>query len=278
MSEKIQLIIWSKNRACQLETLLDSIQRFAPDIFDIFVLYNYTDEFKQGYYKLIEIKCEEVNFCRKLDGQGKDHLLFLLNEIKVPIVCFTTDDTILYQRPPENPQRYMNDCDIFSLRLGKNTTVQNYATREIQPVLIANETMICDEPFETKSLYFYGPVLDWNFTQYPPLCNYGYPFGLDMVCYRKNMIVPLIEQCNFDKPNELESQLIRFRGSVNPRMKCFEHSLAVNVPITNMSNITSSVGVSLEELNTQFLSGKKLRYKPTDIVGCHQVLEYEFIS
>jgi hypothetical protein len=275
MSDKIQLIIWSRDRACQTETLLDSIQRFAPNIFDVELIWgNSTSSYLEGYDKLFR----DIDYLKgsfKSDGLGKKKLLDALNNHPSKIMCFTTEDTILHSKIPYSPQEFMADCDIFSLRLGKNTVVQNYATGELQPALTNYD-------FE-----FYGPdmneltavVYNWNFQQYPALCNYGYSFGLDMVCYNKQMIVPIIEKCSFDKPNELESQLIRFRNSVNPRMKSFEYSKAVNIPITNMSTITASAGVSIAELNTQFLAGKKLRYKldEVQIVGCHQILEYEFI-
>lgn len=271
MSNKIQLIIWSRDRACQCETLLNSIQQFAPDLFNIDLIYSYSDEkYLDGYRKLFTEYNEKVKFHKKEVNCGKNLLLSLTNANKLDTVCFTTDDTILYQSIPATPSLMMSDCDIFSLRLGRNTIIQNHVTKELQPILNANEGF-----YDKCNI----SVLDWNFQNYPPLCNYGYPFGLDMVCYSKSMIVPLIEKCSFDKPPELESQLIRFRGAINPKIKCFEQSCAINIPISNMTGITQHAGVSLEELNSKFLEGKKLRYKLDEvkIVGCHQLLEYELV-
>jgi hypothetical protein len=262
-SDKIQLIIWSRDRACQTETLLNSIETFAPNIFDVEMIWsNSTPSYLEGYNKLFRDK-DYLYGVFKPEGWGKKRLLETIDIHPAEFMCFTTEDTILHSKITESPARHMSDCDIFSLRLGMNTIVQNHATGELQSVLTNYKT---DKD-----------VISWNFLNYHPLMNYGYPFGLDMVCYSKAMIVPLIEKCNFDKPNQLESELIRFRGSVNPKMRSFEHSVAVNVPITNMSTITASAGVSVEDLNAQYLSGKKLRYKPAEIVGCHQILEYEFV-
>lgn len=263
--DKIQLIIWSRDRPCQLETLLNSIQKFAPDIFDIDIIYSFSNENYLTGYKCLCIEYnKKVEFHNKENGSGKNLLLNLIEMQESNIVCFTTDDTILHKSVPCSPSKFMDNCDIFSLRLGTNTVVQNHVTGELQPVLINY----------SKD----GDVISWNFQRYPALSNNGYPFGLDMVCYNKSMIKPLIQRCNFDKPPELESSLIRFRNIINPTIRSFEHSCAVNVPITNMTGITASVGISLEELNNQFLAGKKLRYKlDKPIVGCHQILEYEFV-
>jgi hypothetical protein len=55
MSDKIKLIIWSRDRACQLETLLTSIEEFAPDIFDIETIWSYSaNSYLLGYNKLLK--------------------------------------------------------------------------------------------------------------------------------------------------------------------------------------------------------------------------------
>lgn len=279
MSDKIQLIIWSRDRACQVETLLHSIETFAPDIFETHLIYSCSGkDFYAAYDKLAEER-DDHYIHLKVDGRGKSKLLELMEGWNNKQVALATDDTVLYIPIPAPPVQFMEDCDIFSLRLGKNTIVQNYATGEYQPIL------------QSYDVEFYGPyafgdldknpsavVYAWNFLNYHPHCNYGYPFGLDMHVYNKSMLLPIVERCSFDKPNELETELFKFRSHINPRMKCFDQSCAVNVPITNMSTITTSEGVSLEMLNGQYLAGKKLRYKfDKPIIGCHQILAYEFV-
>jgi hypothetical protein len=53
---KSQLIIFSKNRSCQLHLLLESLEKNSKDLFDsIFVIYTYTEkDYFDGYNKIIE--------------------------------------------------------------------------------------------------------------------------------------------------------------------------------------------------------------------------------
>jgi len=257
------MIIWSRDRACQLETLLDSIKRHTFDIFDIDIVYSVSNkDYFDGYLKLKEIH-PDIRLYKKIEGSGKEHLLYLIKQHESKQFCVSTDDTIFFSNITHDPAAYMKDCDIFSLRYGLNTVLQNHVTGEYGSDLINYEE--------------HSTMIEWNFLDYHPHHNYGYPFGLDMHCYNKSMILPILEQINFDKPNELETGLFQFRDKINPKIKSFRQSCAVNVPITNMSTITSSAGVSLEELNKQFLEGKRLRYKISEIIGCHQLLEYELV-
>jgi hypothetical protein len=58
----INSIIFSKDRASQLHLLINSLYKNAPGIFNLNVLYTFSNEdFEKGYEKLKEI-CKE-NFC-----------------------------------------------------------------------------------------------------------------------------------------------------------------------------------------------------------------------
>jgi hypothetical protein len=58
-----QLIIFSKNRACQLHLLLESIEKNSNNIFDaIFIIFTYTNkDYFEGYNKLI-LRFPNVSF------------------------------------------------------------------------------------------------------------------------------------------------------------------------------------------------------------------------
>jgi hypothetical protein len=82
--------------------------------------------------------------------------------------------------------------------------------------------------------------------------------------------------------NELETSLFYQRYSFRPIIYSPRYSVAVNVPINNMSNVTicgQMFPYSIEDLNNQFLAGKRFTYefKESEIVGCHQELKLKSI-
>ena len=76
---KNQLIIFSKNRACQLNLLLDSIKNNAPALFDkIHVLYKAEGDYFLGYEKIKE-KYTGVNFYLENNFRYKLHSIPTIN-------------------------------------------------------------------------------------------------------------------------------------------------------------------------------------------------------
>lgn len=54
MSQKINAIVFSKDRPAQLKLFLDSINKNAPGVFDLSVLVSHTsEEFDRGYGRVV---------------------------------------------------------------------------------------------------------------------------------------------------------------------------------------------------------------------------------
>lgn len=262
---KSKLIIWSRNRACQLETLLDSIEKFAPRSFDINVIWSATDDkFSEGYYRLWGFNYPMSSF-RKQEGQGKKLLMDLVDDNHYNTITFATDDTILYRSPPYDFDNRLEGVATFSLRYGLNTLTQDCFAHSIQPPLI-------DYSHE-------GYTIKWDYLKYAPNHNYGFPFGLDMHVYNRSKFLTWIKDLNFDRPSELEGGLQSWRNKLPEHyIRSFKQSIAVNVPITNLTGYTTSCNVSIADVNKKFLDGQKIRYNLNDVItGAHQVLRYEWI-
>ena len=87
----------------------------------------------------------------------------------------------------------------------------------------------------------------------------------------------LIESCPFRKTNELESWLFdNCQDKINPYIRSFKQSKAVNIPSNNHSLCTQADNsLPFEEVNSKFLDGYRFRLKEvedTKIVGCHQLI------
>lgn len=270
----IDLLIWSKDRACQLELLLRSLPQ---DLFDdISIVYTSTNiNYKCGYSKLKE-KYSYVTFLE--EGSFRNLTLDVMSASanKKNLIALSTDDTVFFANPKVSAsdiQRvFTADTIAFSFRYGYNTVVQNCHTKERQSSLnIVEEN---------------GDFIKWNFEDYHPLSNYGYPFGLDMHVYNANIIHDLSSFLQWSNTNQLESRLFEMKQFVPKMIFSERNSSAVNIPCNNMSGFTMSgkdFSLPIEYLNDHFLNGYiidllDIQSKSHTIVGSHQELDLKLIK
>ena len=265
----ITTIIFSKNRACQLDLLLRSIEKnFSHISTDIRVLFcATTDEFMHGY-DIIEQRFPNVKFTLEFDFQ--DDTLKLLNNCQ-DYVCFFVDDNIVYNAPNifANQIKYLmglKESGCFSFRLGLNTTVQDpYSGKKVNPMPVFYN-------IETA-------VLAWDWTTLP-MNNFGYPFSVDGHVYNTQLMLNTLNY-KFDTPNALEG---RYPIKNIPRaMFCLRESSVFNNPINLVGSSENKAGVNyghtLEELNTRYINDEQIDLDHicnNDIVGCHQEVEVCF--
>ncbi len=118
----IAAVVFSRDRACQLDLLLNSIERNGRGIFRrIYVLYLATNEDHEEGYRICAEEHPLVQFVP--DGVTSFQLTATLLS-SADHGCFFTDDSVLYRLlPSEIPQDALHDDVLcFSLRLGRNTT------------------------------------------------------------------------------------------------------------------------------------------------------------
>ncbi len=262
---KIQLIVWSKDRAVQLRLLLESIERYMPDFFDTHIVYTASSpEFREGYDRV------EAKFPANYIFETKlaDDTRRLINEFKGSLIAFSTDDTVIFKAPPKVdldtliPPGYVS----FSFRYGLNTTLQDYFRNLWQNPL----TNYREE----------GEFISWNWAMYHPLFNYGYPFGLDMHAYHADLIADLIKYDQFKSTNQLETLLFNKKQQAPQMIRSFKESVAINIPDNCMSGVTQSAGNSVEDMNKRFLAGEVISLDdiPKEFNACHYPVEYKWIS
>lgn len=252
------LIIWSKDRAAQLDMLLNSVASQRIKIFDrISVIFKASSpEFLRGYL-LLDYPGLNVRFYNEQYCDFERLTKTVVNNPKYDSIYFCTDDTVLYAETPNYlPSVKYGEC--ISLRLGLNTIMQNCHTGEIQLPL--------NQYVED------GNWIRWNPHSYYAVSNYGYCFGLDMCGYNATHIRNIFKQISFKTTNQLESALFKFRDSITT-INAFSKSVAVNIPYNNISGVTACMQgtPSLLQLNTEFLNGKRLKWDTNSrVIGCHQ--------
>jgi len=218
MSQKINTIAFSTDRAAQLKIFLDSVYKNAPEVFNLNVIYSHTsDEYKSGYVKILEDSSyADVNFL----GQELDFKEQVLEVIKDSGEYFTffLDDDIIYNKIEladiVNTIDSDDDLVCFSLRLGENTTkCYTLGADNVMHDILKN-----------------GNIMKWDWSLH--YLDFGYPFAMDGHIFRKSDIIKLVKKSTFSCVEELEMALFDF-AEMFPRnkMASYTQSALVGVPV-----------------------------------------------
>jgi hypothetical protein len=264
---KIKLIIPTFDRPAQLDLLLRSVALNGNDLFEPVVLMRWSnDEFKQGYWKVFDRIYSEpifepirpvVMIPEEENGGFSATLKYELdNKTPHEMVCFATDDTILYRRLEASYEEVktvvtLPQISTLSLRVGLDTTIETYYKGNALPRLIY---------FEFGDMDNLGKFIAWNNKSYNPNSAYGYSMSIDFHIYETKFIKNLIDKINFDNPNTLEGNLAGFshRAEMPPYMAAMRQQHALAVPINSVANWNRAGDKyprSTKELNDLYLEG-----------------------
>lgn len=286
----LQIIIFSFNRAIQLDTLLSSFTEYWKNpSYQVDVIYNTSDDFFQKGYNLLMDKFKgntDVRFhkedrgCRPyaakelLGSAGNLKHYFKYANIRCPRsnfrplmirlmeesvareIMFMTDDA-MYIRPVDIPNDVFDWIDRnprhrqFSLRLGIGMDGHPRAVREL------------DE------------YLEWSLKEVPHMNNWGYYFSVDAHIYSKQLILGFYKRYIFVNPNTLEGYIeakLKRQGCVDEG-RCFKEAKLLSFPINMVQTFSDneSLGVSTEKLNQYYLEGYTLRYPIPEKIDIFQV-------
>ena len=221
----ISALVFSKNRALQLDLLLNSIKKNFKQCSEVSVLYTTTDKHKKSY-EILQKEHGDIKFVKQ--GSFYSDICDITKNFKNKSVVMFTDDDIVYRDTNIHPdflqqiQNYNFAC--FSLRLGPNITKRQVGT------------VFVDEKSPLFGVYY--DSLMWNRTEFLPFHYFGYPLSVDGHIFAKNKLVDFFayiehsdKKYNYlETPNKLETLLQRFFFEVGPIMICNRHSSVVNSP------------------------------------------------
>jgi len=261
----LNFLIFSKDRACQLDLLLRGIKLlFQPNYsnnFNVSVLHTYSENHKDSYENC-KIEHPNINWIHENSFEVQTKQIIE----SFQYTCLLTDDTVFFRKfsllvPPKH-----NEC--FSWRLGYNTVIQNHVNQVYQPLLVPD--------------YYSDNIISWNPNRYPEWFNYGYPFSFDGHVYFSKTLLDIIKDKTFNSTNVLEGILHSYRSNIS-KITSNVHSSCVNVPCNNISGLTaygSKHEYDMNFLKNTYMSGKRIRFDSFDkpIRGCHQEFEFNFYS
>jgi len=265
--DTINIIVFSKDRALQLELFIRSFNTFVKNSLDykISVLYTYsTPAFKIGYDWLIRDKPTNVNFIK--EENFKQDTISLIDTNK-PYTVFFVDDIIF-----KEPFAFYDDkMNIFI----NNQSISCLSLR-LHPHLV-----YC----YAESRNMKRPVFDKNniFNWTKETGDYGYPMSQDGHIFRTHQIRQFHIDLEYHAPNTLEGKLHLQRKKMPPLMICYDKAKIINNPMNRVqfASINRCGNISAESLNNKFLDGYLINLKPFvgfDNVAVHTEITPEFIK
>jgi len=266
----IQTIVFSKNRAAQLDQLLQSIARRAPDAFDpINVLWTANSaDYMRGYRLCIE---RHPNAAFNYEHSFAAQLTETLHKSQRDYVMFLCDDDLVTKPfvPDPTPWFLLSTKQILtvSLRLGLNTT-------DCYPL---------NRPQQNPNFTF--AVRDarvWNWKSADG--DWGYPGSLDGHVFRKGDLLSMLSNTDYTGPNRLEELLMhRCERQEMNMMACYSESVITGCPL-NLVNTTHSrnrnAGQDPLVANTTYLEGKRPMLYPIErnaVTAAHVELPLVFV-
>lgn len=273
---KNRLIIFSKNRACQLHLLLESIQRNAPLFFDeIVVLYLAHDPYVNGYSivrsHFPESKVSGISYVQ--ETHFRENLLALLDEEEIAFTTLLVDDAIFYRPVTTTKETALRaiteDVVCFSLRLGINCTYSH-------PV---------DISYSLGEHEVVGDFLKFDYRKQMK-GDFHFPLSLDGHIYKTKLLRSLLEGIDFADPNSLEFYLqgLTSTGAIPHMIVSFKESRIVSVPVNAVNvHLKHKYGIdffiSEKALDKRYVGGEAIDFDALDfskINGPHKELDFSY--
>ena len=259
----ITTVVISKDKPAQLHLLIDSLQKYGSNLFNITVLFEASSEhFLDGYKKAQEhfyrkSKRDHTFPIRWKERNGLNLSLQIIEcgMSKGDLICLLNDENILfgYLHPYKLIKKLfdLNSLCCLSLRLGNNTIIQNAHDRE---------DYFVDLPSEGEFLY--DSFLVWDATKINPYTNFAIPFSTDGHVYHKNVLFNVLGRVPVEEYESFEHQIQQtlysgaFENHVPPLMSCLEYSKVIRNSASKISDkVPNELGVSLETINERYLRG-----------------------
>jgi hypothetical protein len=264
------IVIFSKDRAMQLDALLRSYFSYVENRVEVKVLYNAsTASYHRGYEKLISMYAKRgVGFFEEKSFK-KDLLTLFDKEIHSEKVFFLVDD-LFFKREIDlseftaiNPKNY-----VASLRLGEHLNY-SYTLQKEQEL----------PTFEKSKAYPGFLSWSWEGAYY----DWAYPLSVDGHLFDVEEMRILLRELDYKAPNSLEAALQLMNPLFSKRKGlCFPRSVIVNNPCNKVQSENANVhgAVSIEELNERWLQGERIQFEAYHELAnesAHQDLPLKFI-
>jgi len=266
-------VIFSKDRALQLDLTLKTLLYHSKNIDNIVVLYTTSTERHEKTYDTLKTEYPSISFVR--ESNFKNDLLNLVNGYSH--IMFTVDDCVFVQnfdvKKIINLMFACNNCIGFSLRLGLNCTYcYPYGVNQ----------KIRHNYFDVAENCL---MFDWTRQEY----DFAYPLELSSSIYKYDTINTILHS-NYKNPNMLEANMasvlpaLAWSSTQPHNLLCFQKSAAFCIPANRVQSTALNRFSANEKYSSEsFLEGFEQGYRLDDSQfygfipnGCHQEVDFEF--
>jgi hypothetical protein len=268
-AEDLHIIIFSMNRACQLEAFLRSMYVMFSEVRDVktTVLYRTTTkEFEDGY-SLVQQNFKNINYYR--ETSIKDDLRYLVGLNNKKYVVFFCDDDIWKHPFSLN----FKEVEEFSV----NDNIATLSLR-MSPFISKCHPM---GNLDTPPAKFIGQLHTWDWTTPGLKGDWNYPLSVDGHVFRSELILNYIETTGFSNVTEFEGYIANKPPKHLPLMLCCDDSPIFNIPMNRASLVSQNINMNItkEYLNERFLSGDRIdteSYAGFRNISPHQEVEIKW--
>lgn len=244
----LNIIVFSKDRGCQLDALLQSLLFFVKMEHKISVVYTYShNRFKKVYDELIKLY-HYVNFVK--EQNFKQDILNLLDS-SFEITIFLSDDMILKRELIETPEikYFLENEEILGI---KTIAGRNLKQRFDDGVLLPQPKFIDNK--ENFNI--------WNWREHRRITLWGYPMSVATQFYRTKDLIGYLPRINFNSPNFMESEMDK-QPLNKPLMMCYDESLFILLQLNRVQQTHTNNRhgkVRLEQLNDKWFDDKRIQW------------------
>lgn len=252
--KKVDIIIYSKNRAAQLDLLLRSIKENFLNVNKVFVLNDFDDDFKKSYEKLW---AKDYGINVEYIYQNKSIFYNVLLDVlkrsdQEWVLPFCDDDVVISKADVDGALEFVDgNTTGLNLRFSLDMDI-SYHTGAIVPF----------PAFERV-----GDFCKWKWKGASDL-RWGYPYHAGGKIYRKDFFYHMMSTTEFDNPNILEYKMMVNKDNWGKECSvCFKSAPIVNVSVNRVQNVSNNrggrdVGYSPQELRDRFMNGECIDLKP----------------
>lgn len=246
---KVDVIIYTKDRPAQLDLLLRSIKDKFKNVGGIGILWDYsTESFKEGYNKVIDKEYDLPIFYIKQTNFEEDTET-MISEMSSPYFLGLCDD------------------DVFIKEMDCSKIVNKLYEENVSSISIKHGLdIICSYPDDRTELPYPNFIekesfLKWEWRKYPIYSTWGYPTCINSYIYLKDYFLDLISNFHFNFPPNLEGGLNTNKEKFKKYIVSFKELKLMNLPINRIQTyslcnpFSKKYSYPIEELNKKFLEG-----------------------
>jgi hypothetical protein len=262
----LKVIIFSKDRACQLDVLLNSMREHLKyNSIDYTVLYTTSsDSFADAYSILQKIHSEHIRWLRE---------------------CSFKSDLIQFVQsmPDQYPVMFLVDDDVFFRPVDIGKILQKFTESHLFVSLRVDRRY---KRYDAPKFCTRDSIIEWNWKYCrKSLSTWHYPFSVDGNIFNSTVIKKILNEIDFKAPNTLEASMHNYRNKKWIRNMNRAIAPAEAVLFNNPMNKVQLEGetwhqnITAEFLNETFLSGQRIEYLKLNSsvpTGIHSAIPVSF--